>query len=63
MYIIFAAAHVDDSTGTGIINKLFVDFGGHLKKSPYVNKLCPSPCRSFSILLFSRVYTKTYITL
>ena len=29
MYIIFAAAHVDDSTGTGIINKLFVDFGGH----------------------------------
>ena len=29
MYTIFAAAHVDDSTGTWIINKLFVDFGGH----------------------------------
>ena len=29
---IFAATHVDDSTGTLMISKIFVDFGGHLKK-------------------------------
>jgi hypothetical protein len=47
MCIIFAAAHVDDSTGTWIINKLFVDFGGHWKKIAICEQTVP-----FSLPIF-----------
>jgi len=50
---------------------IFVEFGGHIFRvrrthfstshlHSYRHKLCPCPCRSLPILIWSRIYTKQY---
>ena len=47
-----------------LIDQVFVEFEGHIfstnHRHPHGNKLCPSPYWSFPILLWARVYAKTY---